>query len=142
MQVQPYLCLYGRCEEALNFYRDKLGAQIQFMLRLKDAPPDPNRPVKPETENKIMHSTLQIGDSIVMMSDGDLAQQPKPHSGYTLSIQVQTPEEGGKLFDALAEGGQVTMPYQKTFWTEGFGMLTDQFGIAWMVNAAHEEHKA
>jgi PhnB protein len=142
MQIQPYIFLGGRCEEALQFYSDKLGAKIQFMMRFKEAPPDPNHPVAPGMEDKIMHATLQIGDSILMMSDGNIAEEPKRHSGFSLSIPVETAAEGEKLFDALAEGGQIAMPYQKTFWTEGFGMLTDKFGIPWMVNVAHAEREA
>jgi PhnB protein len=140
MQIQPYLCFYGRCEEALNFYQQALGAKILFMLRAKDAPGD--YAVKGENGERIMHATLLIGESTVMASDGNTAQEAKPHSGFNVSISIRDVAEGKKIFDALSQGAQISFPWQKTFWTEGFGMLTDKFGIPWMVNVEHEESQA
>lgn len=140
MLVQPYLCFYGRCEEALAFYAEKLGAQVLFQMRAKDAPGD--YAVKGEHGERIMHASLRIGETTLMASDGNAAEEPKPHSGFNMSISVADVAEGKKIFDGLAVGGQISFPWQKTFWAEGFGMLTDKFGIPWMVNVENEEHKA
>lgn len=140
MQIQPYLFFNGRCEEALNFYKEALGAKILFMLRAKDAPGE--YAVQGENGERIMHATLLIGEATLMASDGNAAQEAKPHSGFSVSISVADAAEGRKVFDALAEGGEIGFAWEKTFWTEGFGMLTDKFGIPWMVNVAHEETKA
>jgi PhnB protein len=134
MKVQPYLFFGGRCEEAMNFYSAKLGAKVLFMKLFKDAPPDPNHPVSPDNANKVMHATIQIGESVLMCSDGDSKEPKAEHKGYSLSLNPETVEEGQKLFTALGEGGEVTMPFQKTFWAVGFGMLKDKFGVHWMVS--------
>ena len=134
MQVQPYLCFYGQTEAALKFYEKALGAKTMFMMRFKDAPPDPNRPAMPELADKIMHASFTIGESMLMCSDGDCSNPSGTHAGYSLSLNPATAEEGQKLFTALADGGEVTMPYQKTFWALGFGMLKDRFGVHWMIN--------
>lgn len=105
-----------------------------FMMRFKDAPPNPDYPVTPEVADKIMHASFTIGDSMLMCSDGDCRNTSGTHSGYALSLNPATVDEGKKLFDALAEDGNVTMPFQKTFWALGFGMVKDRFGVQWMVN--------
>ncbi|HTI17519.1 MAG TPA: VOC family protein [Trinickia sp.] len=140
MIVQPYLFFDGRCEEALAFYREKLGAQVLFQLRAKDAPGD--HAIEGEHGERIMHASFRIGETTLMASDGKPDEPPTPHSGFSLSVSATDAAEGQRMFDALATGGEVSFPWQKTFWTEGFGMLTDQFGIPWMVNVAHEESKA
>lgn len=135
MQVQPYLFFGGHCEEALNFYQDTLGAEREFMLRAKEAPPDPAHPIQPGSEDKIVHATLKIGDSILMCSDGHCDMTESQHQGYALSLNPQTVEEGEKLFTALQkDGGEVVMPYQKTFWALSFGMVKDQFNVLWMIS--------
>lgn len=134
MQVQPYLSFYGQAEAALKFYEKALGAKTMFMMRFKDAPPNPDYPVTPEVADKIMHAIFTIGDSMLMCSDGDCRNTSGTHSGYALSLNPATVDEGKKLFDALAEDGNVTMPFQKTFWALGFGMVKDRFGVQWMVN--------
>jgi PhnB protein len=134
MQVQPYLTFYGQTEAALKFYEKALGAKTMFMMRFKDAPPNPERPISPEMADKIMHSSFTIGDSMLMASDGDCSNPSGTHSGYSLSLNPATVDEGQKQFDALADGGEVTMPFQKTFWALGFGMLKDRFGVHWMIN--------
>lgn len=134
MQVQPYLSFYGQAEAALKFYEKALGAKTMFMMRFKDAPPNPDYPVTPEVADKIMHASFTIGDSMLMCSDGDCRNTSGTHSGYELSLNPATVDEGKKLFDALAEDGNVTMPFQKTFWALGFGMVKDRFGVQWMVN--------
>lgn len=134
MQVQPYLSFYGQAEAALKFYEKALGAKTMFMMRFKDAPPNPDYQVTPEVADKIMHASFTIGDSMLMCSDGDCRNTSGTHSGYALSLNPATVDEGKKLFDALAEDGNVTMPFQKTFWALGFGMVKDRFGVQWMVN--------
>lgn len=134
MQVQPYLSFYGQAEAALKFYEKALGAKTMFMMRFKDAPPNPDYPVTPEVADKIMHASFTIGDSMLMCSDGDCRNTSGTHSGYALSLNPATVDEGKKLFDALAEDGNVTIPFQKTFWALGFGMVKDRFGVQWMVN--------
>ena len=134
MKVQPYLSLDGRCEEALEFYRRALGAEIRALMRYKDMP-EPREPgmVRPETENKVMHAEMRIGDTIVMASDGECTGQQTKFEGITLTISAADDVEAGRVFAALAEGGQVRMPLTKTFFSSGFGMLADRFGVPWMV---------
>lgn len=131
--IQPYLFFGGRCEEALEFYKRALGAQVEMLVRFKDSPePPPPGTVPQGYENKIMHATLKIGDAIVMGSDG-CGEQPK-FDGFSLSLTVKTEAEAERAFAGLAEGGKVGMPLGKTFWSPKFGMLTDKFGVGWMIN--------
>ncbi|HXD05228.1 MAG TPA: VOC family metalloprotein YjdN [Burkholderiaceae bacterium] len=130
MQITPYLSFDGRCEKAVEFYKSRLGAQLMFITKFKDAPPDSQHMGKPDD---VMHCTLKIGDSILHASDGVEAGKGEM-KGITLSISSKDVAEGKRLFDALSEKGQVVMPFQKTFWAEGFGMVNDQFGVPWMVN--------
>ncbi|HEY3598996.1 MAG TPA: VOC family protein [Paraburkholderia sp.] len=139
MLVQPYLFFNGRCEEALKFYGEKLGAEVLFQVPFKDAPPNPERPIKPGTEDKIMHATFRIGTTELMGSDGDCNTADNTHTGFSLSLTADDLASGEKLFNALADGGQVMMPWQATFWTQGFGMLVDRFGISWMVTIPHQK---
>jgi PhnB protein len=133
MLIQPYLFFDGRCEEAIEFYRRTLGAEVEMMLRYKDSP-EPQRPgmVPPGSENKIMHSSFRIGETSVLASDGNCAGKPA-FQGFALSITVDTSTEAEKKFSALADGGQVNMPLTKTFFSPSFGMLADKFGVQWMV---------
>jgi len=132
MLVQPYVFFDGRCEEALRFYGDKLGAEVLFKMHYKDAPPDAQRPIPPGSEDKVMHASVKIGTTIVMMSD-DCANPNVTHTGFSLSLTADNLADGETFYNALAEGGQVVMPWQATFWTKGFGMVTDRFGLGWMV---------
>jgi PhnB protein len=133
MQINPYVFFDGRCEEALRFYGEKLGAEVVFKMHYKDAPPEVNRQADPETDDKVMHASIRIGESIVMMSD-DCMSPGVTHNGFMLSLTASSPADAEKLYNALAQGGKITMPWQATFWTKGFGMVTDQFGIGWMVS--------
>jgi PhnB protein len=135
MLVKPYLFFDGRCEQALEFYRNTLGAEIKLLMRYKDSPePHPPGMVPPGFENKVMHATIRIGDSEVMAAD-DCQGHPN-FQGFSLSLTVHTEAEADRLFKALAAGGQVKMPLTKTFFSPKFGMLTDRFGIGWMVYVA------
>jgi PhnB protein len=134
MQVQSYLFFDGRCEEAIEFYRKALGAKVEMFMRFKEAPdPPPPGMVPPGFENKVMHSSLRIGDTVVMASDGCTAREAN-FKGFSLSLAVDKAADADRLFAALADGGQVQMPLDKTFWSPRFGMLTDRFGVGWMIN--------
>ena len=133
MQVQPYLFFDGRCEEALAFYRKTLGAEIGMMMRWKDSPePCPEGTIPPGSENKVMHASVKIGDTMVMASDGRCGGAPN-FQGFSLSLDVADDAEAKRLFDALSDGGQVQMPLGKTFFASSFGMVADRFGVSWMV---------
>jgi PhnB protein len=137
MLVQPYLFFDGRCEEAIEFYRSKLGAEVTMLMRFKDSP-EPPQPgcVPPGAENKVMHSSFRIGDSTVMASDGRCTGQPS-FQGFSLSITVSSEAEADQLFNAIADGGQVQMPLNKTFFSPRFGMVADRFGVSWMIVVMH-----
>jgi PhnB protein len=133
MQVQPYLFFDGKCEEAVEFYRQALGAEVQMLMRFKDGPePAPPGMVPPGAENKVMHASLRIGDATVMASDGRCLGQPS-FQGFALSLTASNEAEADRLFAALAPGGQVQMPMGKTFFSPRFGMLADRFGVSWMI---------
>ena len=136
MQVQSYLFFDGRCEEAIEFYRTVLGAELTMLMRFKDSP-EPHEPgmCPPGAENKVMHASLRIGDTTVMASDGRCLGQPDFH-GFALSLTAPDDAEAERLFTALADGGQVQMPLAKTFFSSRFGMVADRFGVGWMVIVA------
>lgn len=133
MSLQPYLFFEGRCEEAINYYRDNLGAEVIQLMRYQDSPepPPPDR-LPPGSENKVMHASLRIGDAHFMASDGLCAGQPG-FQGFSLSLFSTDETEAGKRFAALADGGQVQMPLGTTFFSPCFGMVIDRFGVSWMV---------
>jgi PhnB protein len=133
MQVQPYLFFDGRCEEAIAFYQKALGAKVEMMMRVKDSPePPPPGTYPPGSENKIMHSSLRIGETAVMASDGRAQGRPK-FEGFSLSLDAKDEAEADRMFAALADGGQVRMPLGKTFFAKRFGMVADRFGVGWMI---------
>jgi PhnB protein len=134
--VQPYLFFGGRCEEAIEFYRKALGAEVVMLMRFKEAP-EP-QPGLPECfSEKVMHATLRIGETTMMASDGRCEGEAS-FEGFSLSITVADEAEANRVFAALSEGGLVTMPLEKTFWAPKFGMLQDRFGIGWMVSVMHK----
>ena len=135
--IQPYLFFGGRCEEAINFYRKAIGAEVDMMMRFSESPePPPPGMLKAGFEKKIMHSSFRVGDSTIMASDG-CGPDESGFKGFSLSISLKTAAEVDRAFAALSEGGQVTMPLSQTFWSPRFGMLTDKFGVGWMVNLEH-----
>jgi PhnB protein len=138
--VQPYLFFNGRCEEAIEFYRKSLGAEVGMIMRYKESP-EPPQPgmVPPGFENKIMHSSFRVGQSMLMASDGCSTEKAN-FEGFTLSLSVANEAEADRVFGALAEGGQVRMPLSKTFWSPRFGMVMDRFGIGWMISVEQAEH--
>lgn len=138
MKVDAYLTFSGRCEEAVRFYQRALGAQVEMMMRFSEAPDSPPPGMLPPgSGDKIMHSSFRIGDTMVMASDG-LAFGGPEFKGFSLSIAVASEAEAERVFNALLDGGKVTMPLGKTFWSPRFGMLEDRFGVAWMVNVVED----
>ncbi|MFO1478060.1 MAG: VOC family protein [Verrucomicrobiota bacterium] len=128
--IQPYLFFDGRCEEAIEFYRRALGAELLFMMRFKESPDTSTMP--PGAGDKIMHATLQIAGSNVMASDGRCGGKPE-FGGFALSVTAADEAEADRIFGALSEGGKVEMPLSKTFFSPRFGMVEDRFGVGWMV---------
>jgi PhnB protein len=136
--VQPYLFFEGRTEEALEFYRKALGAEVQFMMRYKESPdparcPDGSAP----PGEKVMHAAFKVGDSLLMASDGFCSGKPN-FAGFSLSYPAKDEADAKRRFDALASGGQVTVPLAETFFARAFGMVTDRFGVGWMVLAGQK----
>lgn len=146
MQVQPYLFFEGRCEEALTFYREQLGAQVVMQMRFKDNP-DAGKSggseaeggcgMPPGSEEKIMHAAVMLGDSMVMASDGMCSGKPN-FQGISLSISTEDVAQAEKYFAALSNGGQVQMAMTQTFFAKRFGMVQDKFGVSWMLVAGAE----
>jgi PhnB protein len=130
MQVQPYLFFDGRCEEALDFYRTAVGAEVTALMRFKDSPDQSQ--CAPGTLEKVMHGAFRIGDTMVMVSDGRCQGKPN-FQGFSLTLTAKDDAEAERLFGALGEGGQVQMPLTKTFFSSCFGWLADRFGVGWMV---------
>jgi len=136
MQIQPYLFFDGRCEEALAFYRDALGAETTMLMRFKDSPEPPVPGMMPPgTDDKVMHASFRVGEAVVLASDGVCGGAPN-FQGFTLSLTTADPAEAERLFTALADGGQVRMPLAPTFFSPRFGMVADRFGVGWMVYVA------
>ncbi|WP_394757409.1 VOC family protein [Rhodoferax sp.] len=133
MTLEPYLFFNGRCEEAIAFYQEAIGAEVTSQMRMNEAPdPPPPGAVPPGFENKIMHANLRIGAMNLMVSDGN-SEVPPRFTGFTLSLGVADTAQAERSFNALAQGGKVLMPLGKTFWSPCFGMLEDRFGVGWMV---------
>lgn len=135
MPLETYLFFNGRCDEAIEFYGRTLGAKTTYLVRYSESPEPCSPSMLPEGfEDKVMHANLKIGDTTVMVSDGNRDGGPN-FQGFSLNISLTDEEEVRRCFAALAEGGQVTMPLAKTFWSPCFGMLTDRFGLSWMLMA-------
>ena len=136
MHVQPYLFFDGRCEEALEFYKSALGAELVTLMRFRDSPdPPPPGMVPPGSEGKVMHASFRVGDTEVLASDGRCQGRPS-FQGISLSLTVPDEATADRLFAALADGGQVQVPLGKTFFSPRFGMVADRFGVGWMVIVA------
>lgn len=136
MQVQPYLFFDGRCEEAIDFYRKTLDAEVVMLMRFKESPEPPQPGMcPPGSDDKVMHASLRIGETTVMASDGRCQGQPR-FEGFSLSLTVPDEARAEQLFAALGDGGQVQMPLAKTFFSPRFGMIADRFGVSWMIIVA------
>ncbi|MEH2520384.1 PhnB protein [Bradyrhizobium sp. AZCC 1610] len=136
MQVNPYLFYDGNCQEALKYYEKVLGAQIGATFPYEGAPPD--MPTPPDWKNKLMHASITIDGEVLMAADAMPGDYHQPQ-GFAVSLQVEDPADAERRFNALAEGGTVRMPFGKTFFSNGFGMCVDKFGIPWMVNCPKED---
>lgn len=136
MTVQPYLFFEGRCEEALAFYRDALGAEVDGLMRYRDAPdPPPPGMLPPGTEDRVMHASFSVAGAALMASDGMCSGRPR-FEGFSVVLQWPDLEAARRRFDALADGGEVRMPFGPTFWSRGFGVVADRFGVPWMITVA------
>ena len=139
MQIQPYIFFEGRCEEALEFYKRAVGAQVTGLLRIKESPePHPPGMLPPGSENKVMHAAFKIGDSTLYASDGS-CRGKATFEGFSLSIGVRDDAEAERVFAGLGEGGQVRQPLTTTFFSSRFGMVADRFGVPWMVIVQKDE---
>lgn len=134
MEIQPYLFFEGRCEEALDFYKSALGAQVIMLMRYKEGP---EGSCQPGLEEKVMHSAFQVNGGTVLASDGMANGQPK-FQGFGLSLPARDEAEADRFFNALADGGNVTLPLTQTFFSPRFGMVSDRFGVHWMVIVPQE----
>lgn len=142
--VNIYLTFNGNCEEAFKFYQSVFGSEIPYMGRFKDMPPGEDSKLKPGEENRIMHVSLPISkETMLMGSDtgGEWSSGYSQGNNFSISITAGSKEEADKLFKGLSAGGMVTMPLNKTFWTDYFGVLTDKFGINWMVSFSEAQQK-
>jgi PhnB protein len=141
MTIQPYLNFDGRCEEAIDFYKKALGAEVEMLLRFKDCPETPGEAegcAMPGDPEKVMHTTLRVGDAVFMASDANCTGQPE-FKGISLSLTAADEAEADRYFDALAAGGEIQMPMGRTFFSPRFGMVADRFGVSWMVIVEPEQ---
>lgn len=134
MQVQPYLCFNGRCDEALELYKKVFNTKIDFLMRFSEAPEGAcgGAPLPDAWKDKVMHSSMQVGESTVMFTDGN-SSEPAKFDGINLTVVAATAAEADRLFTGLGEGGSVIMPLGETFFSPRFGMVNDKFGVTWMV---------
>jgi len=135
MQIQPYLFFDGRCEEALEFYKAAAGAKVDMLMRYKENPERNKSMEPPGADDKVMHSSFKIGDTMVLASDGHCTGKPK-FDGFSLAVSVKDEAEADRIYAGLSKGGEASMPLTKTFFSPKFGMLRDKFGVNWMVMVA------
>ena len=135
MEISPYLLFNGNCAEAFALYEKCLGGKVTFIQKFGESPMADQVPA--DWRDKIMHVTMKVGDFVLMGTDASPAHYAAPQ-GVSVSIAPATTEEGERMFNALADQGKVGMPFQKTFWSPGFGMTVDRFGIPWIVNCEPE----
>ena len=138
MALNPYVFFDGRCDEALEFYKKALGAEVLMLMRFKDSPDLANCPDSAANPDKVMHARFSVGGSTVFASDGRCGGKPA-FEGFALSLTVADPAKAQKAFSSLADGGQVQMPLGKTFFSPAFGMVADKFGVHWMVYVEGEK---
>jgi PhnB protein len=134
-KIDPYLFLNGRADEAIAFYRDALGAELAMRMTFGESPEQSPMPLPPGWDKKVMHASLKVGDTQLMLSDADCADDAT-FKGFRLSLACDDEAAARRAFDKLADGGQVQMPLAQTFWAPLFGMLEDKFGVGWMVGIA------
>lgn len=132
----PYLIIRGQCEQAINYYREHLGAEVDMLMRFSESPDSQNCPIPEGWENRVMHCSFRIGESSIMASDGN-GEDPAI-AGAFIALALPAEEDVTRAFAALSQNGQVIMPPEKTFWSPLFGMVTDQFGVGWMLMVAQD----
>jgi PhnB protein len=132
MNIQPYLSLDGRSQEAIDFYKEAIGAKVEMVMHFKDAPKEMQSQINPESRDKVMHACIKVGDTPVFLTDGNCSGKAS-FSGVTLTLNADSDGQAEKLFAALGKGGQVTMPMNETFFATRFGTLADKFGVSWMI---------
>ena len=132
-QLETYIFFDGNCAEAMRYYEKTLGGKMEMLMKHSEAP---GMSVDPAMADRIIHARLDIGGRKLMASDSMVGKPIGGSKGFSLSLSYPTPEEAKKIFDALSEGGRVTMPMTETFWAKAFGMTVDKYGISWMVNGA------
>ena len=141
MKIQPYLCFEGRCEEAIGFYQRALGAEVRMLMRFKDTPApqrdDGGCAVTAANGDKIMHAEIEVGGHMILCSDGMMKSAPE-FKGFGLAAELPDAATTRRWFDALGDGGNVCMPLERTFWSPLFGMVTDRFGVTWMLGQQGE----
>lgn len=139
MQIQPYLFFNGRCEAAIQFYGDALDARVDMLMRYSESPEAlPADTLPPDWDRKIMHAELRVGDAVLMLSDGCLETAPA-FQGFSLSLTVPDATTADRMFAALLEGGKEQMPMAETFFSPRFGIVTDRFGVDWMITLPPKE---
>lgn len=136
METCPHLAFPGNCEEALHFYEQVLGAKIQFLSRYQETPAGSQVPT--DFAGKVVHASIAIGNSRIMAADAPPDRYNKTH-GIAITVESDSAEEAEKVFKALTAGGEINMPFQKTFWSPGFGTGRDKYGIPWMVNTTQPQ---
>lgn len=132
MQLNPYLNFNGRCEEAFQFYAECLGGKIEFLMKYGESPM--SEQVSPEWKNKIIHASIKVDGQLALMGADCPPEHFQVPQGFAVSIGVKDLKKAEQIFRSLSENGKITMEFQKTFWSAGFGMFIDRFGIPWMVN--------
>lgn len=141
MEIQPYLFFNGQCDQAIAYYTEILGAQLIEKHTYADAPPGSSSPDCPTPPSHlIMHAMLKIGDSIVLVSDGR-GEGAMKFDGFFLTLLVHDVQQGRKLHQAILNQGKELMPYMPTFYSPGFGMVTDRFGVGWMIYTKPSDQK-
>lgn len=137
MKIEPYLFFNGHCDAAIDFYKRVFGAEQVLLMRYRDSPEAPPMALPPGWEDKVMHASVQIGETMLMASDG-CVDGTAEFKGVSLSVTMPDADTAAKVFTALADGGEVTMPLRNTFFAPRFGMVTDRFGIGWMISVREQ----
>ena len=132
VNIQPYMFFSGRCEEAIEFYKKAIGAEVEMIMHFNESPePTPPEMLQAGFETKVMHASFRVGNATILCSDG--CDDKAKFDGFSLALHVPTEADADRAFAALSDAGEVRMPLAKTFWSPRFGMVKDKFGIGWMV---------
>ena len=135
MQLNPYIAFDGNGQDAIEYYCATLGGEIVMSMKFGDMPEQGDW-ITDQNRDRLAHATIRIGDMTIMASDTPGFEPHKGFEGVTLQVTCDTKDEAEGFFNKLAADGEVLMPFAKTFWSDGFGMLKDKFGVPWMLNVA------